>query len=78
MIAWISVSDRVPDNRRKVLAWGWSRGVLFCKRKMAFLGVTRYNMDRTGGRFDLEEPSPWGYSRVSHWAEIEGPEEDGQ
>jgi hypothetical protein len=70
---WISVEDRVPDNRRKVLAWG--RTTPRFNERGQFLGATRFNPSRTGGRFDIEAGRTWITTRVTHWAEIQGPEE---
>lgn len=75
---WISVSERVPEDRRAVLAWGeggFSIGgyqPLQPLRKL-FLGSTRFNPTRTGGSFDVERHQRFRICVVTHWAEIEGP-----
>jgi hypothetical protein len=77
-IRWIPVDDRVPDDRRPVLAWGTSDW-LYGRwgRKPAFLGITRYNTGADGsrGRFDCERLHRFStvICRVTHWAEITGP-----
>mgnify|MGYP000872192157 CR=1 FL=1 len=77
-IRWIPVEDRVPDNRRPVLAWGVA-DLLFgvWERNPMFLGVTRYNpgTDGSRGRFDCERLRVYStvVSLVTHWAEITGP-----
>lgn len=77
-IRWIPVKERVPDDRRPVLAWGpadWLFGTW--KRKPKFLGITRYNVDKDGGRgrFDCERLGRYSIvvCEVMHWAEIVGP-----
>lgn len=74
-INWINVDVRVPDNRRDVLAWGTSTlvGSPF-GGEPKFLGVTRFNPARHGGEFDVERNAHFTARRVTHWAEIEGPE----
>lgn len=72
---WISVEERVPDNRRSVLAWGLAG---FCvggyqPLKSVFLGATKFNPSRDGGQFDIERYQRFTIRRVTHWAEIEGP-----
>jgi hypothetical protein len=72
-IQWIDANIRVPDNRREVLTWGRSRG--FRSREPEFLGVTRYNKAADGGGlFDIERGGYFPID-VTHWAEIEGPDE---
>lgn len=78
-IRWIRVKDRVPDDRRQVLAWGpvdWLFGAW--KREPAFLGITRYNPGADGarGRFDREQLHALSsiVCEVTHWAEIVGPD----
>ena len=69
---WISVNERVPDNRRKVLAWGrWSIGPIDCGP--GFLGETRFNPSPSGGKFDADRWNMYGSSTVTHWCEIVGP-----
>jgi len=74
-INWINVDVRVPDNRRPVLAWG-SSSIFSDPRIRApkFLGVTKFNPTRDGGEFDIERNTRFSFWRVTHWAEIEGPE----
>lgn len=74
MITWISVTERVPDNRRNVLTWGTYSLFAIGANVPRFLGVSRYNMKKGGGRFDNEAVSPFGYNTVTHWAEITGPD----
>jgi hypothetical protein len=72
-IQWIDVKVRVPDNRREVLAWGRERGLT--SKAPHFLGPTRYNMTADGsGKFDIEHSRIFSI-QVTHWAEIEGPDE---
>lgn len=75
-IHWISVAERVPDNRRWVLAWG--KASIFMglmeNAESRFLGQTRFNPTDTGGRFDLDIPSRFRFCCVTHWAEIIGPD----
>lgn len=74
-IAWINVKRRVPDDRRAVLAWGYA--ILFginCRPTGAFLGATKFNPSRVGGDFDIETAGRFVLRRVTHWAEIEGPD----
>lgn len=74
MITWICVTERVPDNRRNVLTWG-SHHVMGIKvDSSCFLGVSRFNMKKDGGRFDNEAVCRFGYNTVTHWAEITGPD----
>lgn len=74
---WIAVNERVPDTRRKVLAWGDS---IVCfpglPRRSRFLGETRFNSSPEGGRFDIERTGGFAslvVYRVTHWCEIVGP-----
>ena len=72
---WISVSDRVPDTRRSVLAWG-EAGICiggYAPLREQFLGQTKFNPTRSGGQFDAERYQRFSVCRVTHWAEIEGP-----
>lgn len=75
-IVWIDRDDRVPNNRRQVLVFGDRIRYRFGPLKSGFLGVSRYNMDRDGGRFDIEKPGRWCdlFVHVTHWAEITDPE----
>ena len=79
-IRWIRVKDRVPDDRRPVLAWGpldWLHGTW--KRRPKFLGITRFNQGKGGarGHFDCESLGRFSFTlcEVTHWAEITGPAE---
>ena len=75
---WIKVSERVPDNRRSVLAWGRAGIGIggYQSSREQFLGATKYNKSSNGsGQFDVEQPARFSFSRVTHWAEIEGPSE---
>lgn len=70
-IRWISVKQRVPEDRRKVLAWGIATVPIIGARS-AFLGVTQFNPSKAGGKFDVD--SLGMFSRMTtHWAEIKGP-----
>jgi hypothetical protein len=72
MIEWINVKDRVPNNRRSVLAWGNILGMLSLNRGGRLLGVVRYNPYDC---FDCEKPRRFSpIVSVSHWAEISSPE----
>jgi hypothetical protein len=70
-IRWISVKQRVPDDRRKVLAWGIATVPIIGARS-AFLGVTQFNPSKTGGKFDVDSFGMFGHM-TTHWAEIKGP-----
>lgn len=77
-IRWISVNERVPDDRRLVLAWGPCDPLFgVWQRTPQFLGVTRFNQGTGGnrGRFDCERLGPYAFTiqAVTHWAEIVGP-----
>ncbi len=72
MIEWISVKDRVPENRRQVLVC--SRNVLNP------LGSSSVHVDKYNpkGVFDCERVGGVASlicRRVSHWAEINHPKE---
>lgn len=73
---WISVSTRVPENRRSVHVWGES-GLCFggfsTPLRSHLLGTTKFNPSRNGGEFDIERHQRFSICRVTHWAEIEGP-----
>lgn len=77
---WIPKGERVPNDRRKVHVWGT---VVVCgcivNRQGSYLGESRFNMDASGGRFDVEG-SYLGVGRVvTHWTEpFAGPREKGQ
>ena len=68
---WIKVTDRVPDNRRQVLVWGYS--YFPYPHIPQFLGNSQYNITSKGGRFDIEKGSWYSTYIVTHWAEIVGP-----
>jgi len=79
-IRWIAVTDRVPNDRRDVVAWGpidWLFGTW--KRKPKFLGITRFNKGKDGdrGQFGCELLGAHSIvvCEVTHWAEITGPAE---
>ena len=59
MIDWISVKERVPDNRRTVLAWGYFYfKPQYRPREEKFMGVTKFNPDpKSRGNFDCEKSS---------------------
>lgn len=70
-IEWIKVSDRVPNDRRRVLVT-YTRPFLGLSKPQG--SITRYN---PGGRFDIEEGSHLlPGALVSHWAELELPSID--
>ena len=71
---WIDVKQRVPDTRRRVLAWGHT-GFAGMKGKPegSYLGATKFNWDTGGGAFDLARTNMGFWCVVTHWAEIEGP-----
>jgi hypothetical protein len=76
---WINVAKRVPDDRRRVLAWGEAG---FCiggyqPLRAQFLGETAFNPSPSGGRFDIESYKRFSVCHVTHWAELEGPNEEG-
>jgi len=74
-IDWISVKDRVPDDRRNVLVWGWWWFSPFPRNEQGrFAGKTSYNSSPSGGRFDCERKGYFGIWHITHWAEIEGPQ----
>lgn len=75
-IRWIAISTRAPDNRRPVLAWGHYGIWPLPQHREGFLGQTRFNPSRTGGKWACEQRSwrSWLWCRVTHWAEIEGPQ----
>lgn len=70
MIDWLSRERGLPANNREVLAWGLvpadNAGM-----SSVFLGPTRYN----GANFSLDGTGHCGLVRVTHWAEITGPQE---
>jgi hypothetical protein len=67
---WIKVTDRVPDNRRKVLVWGYN---YFPYISESFLGISKFSKTSSGGEFDIENSSWFSTYVVTHWAEIIGP-----
>ena len=70
-VKWISVNQRVPEDRREVLVWGQTfTGFL---REPRFLGVSRFNPSPTMPQFDVEKRLI--ASVVTHWADIIGPDE---
>lgn len=73
-INWIDVKERVPHNRRNVLAWG-DRSALRKYKFGVFLGPTKCNVTSDGAKFDVEKKCwPDVFTRVTHWAEITGPD----
>jgi hypothetical protein len=73
---WIPVTARVPEDRRRVLIWGYA-WLAFAPGygNPGFMGETRFNPSKEGGKFDTEihcwrDPV---IRKVTHWAEIEGP-----
>lgn len=69
MIAWISVGERVPSNRRVVLTWGRT-SFLGMFRESVYCGETKYNR---GQGFDNERFGGSLSRVITHWAELEGP-----
>lgn len=68
-IEWIKVSERVPNDRRKVLV-AYSSPFLLRPSKLSG-AITRYN---PGGCFDIEKGGSWiPAPMVTHWAELELP-----
>lgn len=69
---WIDRTKEVPEDRRTVLAWG-STVVSSFSGKGHLLGETKFNP--RSDSFDIERQGSVfvGY-RVTHWAEIVGPE----
>lgn len=78
-ISWIPVHVRVPDDRRSVLAWGEAGLCLggYQPLREQFLGPTKFNPKRDGGQFDIERYRRFSICRVTHWAEIRGPNVEG-
>lgn len=70
---WIPIEKRVPDNRRKVLAWGRHGLLGMTLGDGVFLGVTQFNASKAGGNFDADYSSITTWCSVTHWCEIEGP-----
>jgi hypothetical protein len=70
-VKWISVDERVPEDRREVLVWGQT--FIGFRREPRFLGVSRFNPSPTRPAFDVEKGLI--VSVVTHWAEITGPKE---
>lgn len=75
-IDWISVDDRVPDNRRTVLVYGFF--ISFAGAKKGFLGTSKYNRTKAGGKFDNELRGRFSRNQVTHWAEITEPANAGK
>lgn len=71
-VRWISVNERVPDNRRQVFTWGLV-GMLGLPVKSKFAGVARCNVSTNGAKFDNEGRDGLSSVLITHWAEIEGP-----
>jgi hypothetical protein len=74
---WISVNQRVPDDRCQVLAWGVA-SILGATRTHC-LGITRFNPSPRGGTWDIEKMC-WSLRIpivhiVTHWAEIVPPKQ---
>lgn len=73
---WIPVSERVPNDRRTVLAWGMVHTIFSIKDpRDCFLGATKFNATNHGGEWDCCKSDQWSIHTVivTHWAEIEGP-----
>lgn len=69
---WIDVNDRVPENRRPVLAWGL-HSILGMKYKSRFIGQTRFNPTKSGGKWDAQISDRFSNTLVTHWCEIVPP-----
>jgi hypothetical protein len=73
-IEWINVETRLPEKRRRVLAWGRYYALGMIGRSEGLIGPTKFNpSSTTGGSFDVEASGHFGFYRVTHWAEINGP-----
>lgn len=73
---WVPVEKRLPDDRRRVFVCIESLLVGGMRRRSA--GVSRFNPDGFGGRFDVERPGSWFVmNRVTHWCEIDLPPAQG-
>jgi len=74
MIDWISREVRVPDDRRKVLACGYRRIIGIINKKVCC--ITRFNIkEGDGGEFDGEGLDFLGHVRITHWSDINFPED---
>ena len=71
---WVPVEVGLPDTRRRVLVWGIV-GCAGLTSKPQFLGDSRCNIGPSGGRFDIERSRVLGWSKVTHWCEVVGPDE---
>lgn len=74
-IEWISVSTRVPCDRRNVLVWVRPSGPMSFILK-GHASISKYNACSNGGQFDCERGYfVLGHSVVSHWSDDiqEGP-----
>jgi hypothetical protein len=73
---WISVAQRVPDDRRLVAVWIDVRlAPRFLPGSGCSLHTSSFNPSPRGGRFDIEAPQRFRVVRVTHWQEIEAPAE---
>lgn len=83
-IKWISVSVRVPHDRRDVLVWGEERYIGLGSQPIPttgltgkYLGKSRFNNRADGnGAFDIEVNKSWfnlSKRYVTHWSEITSP-----
>lgn len=76
-IRWISVEERVPDDRRNVLTWGGATMLFVYQpwKEGLFLGVSKFNPTKDGGKWDCEQLHSLSIfvRKVTHWAEIVGP-----
>lgn len=74
---WVSRDVRVPDDRRVVFVWGNAHflGRININNKARYLGTSRFNQTKEGGKFDLERTTRFTHVHVTHWCEITGPQE---
>lgn len=64
-----SINERVPNNRRQVLVWGYTTILGHNRSDIKILGTTKFN---PGGIFDIEIRSSYNpfYTVVTHWSEL--------
>lgn len=64
-----SINERVPNNRRYVLVWGYTTILGSSRSEIRLLGITKFN---PGGTFDVEIHSAYIPFRtvVTHWSEL--------
>lgn len=64
-----SINERVPNNRRKVLVWGYTTILGHSRSEIKVLGTTKFN---PGGIWDIEICSGYNpfHTVVTHWSEL--------